>query len=219
MAIDKKIKIGFVFTGILLGLLFVISLLINETQRYTYLRENGIIELSTILAYVLCISFVIYSGGLNYLKQAHGFILLFIFFMLRELDFDKIFTTMSIFKPKLYLSYETHLAEKIIGIMVILILLYVVVWIIYNYARDFLFYPQKNAMVSLGSLLIIILLVVSKSLDGISRKLKILDIEISRQVHDYAWAAEEILELGIPIIALLTFWAYFKKQGANLPYS
>lgn len=213
--IDKQVKLGFVLTGIVLSFLFLLFLLISEEHKHTLLREDGIIELLTVFIYFLCIICIFYTGKLDYLKSGYGFIMLIILFMLRELDFDKTFTTMSILKPKLYFNSEAYLTEKIIGIIIILLLLYIALWIIYNYSREFLFHPSKNAVISLGALLIIIFLVVAKLLDGISRKLKMFGVEINSQIRDYAWAIEEILELGIPIIILLTFWAYFAKQKAS----
>jgi hypothetical protein len=130
--------------------------------------------------------------------------------MLRELDFNERFTTMSIFKSKFFISKDVPLIEKAIGAMVILFLLYVSISILYRHSRDFFIGLKKRSVVSFGTLLTITLLVLSKSIDGLGRKLQGFGFAVSGQMSMHAEALEEILEFGIPIVILLTLHAHFK---------
>ena len=163
------------------------------------------------MGYFLCAAFIIYKGKLAYFKRHYDLFFLIILFMLRELDFDKQFTTMGLFKSKFFISNSVPLVEKTIGAIIILLLLYVVFSIIYRYSKEFWFGLKNHSIISFGALIVVTLLVVSKSLDGIDRKLKGVGVEIGDRASMHASAVEEILELSIPIILLITLSAYFKR--------
>ncbi len=209
---DRQTMIGFMLTGALLLLLFLSSLLLEGNNRDFLLEEGGVIESASVLGYFLCAAIIVYKGKLTYLKQYHYIFLLIIFFMLRELDFDKKFTTMGIFKSRFFISNTVPLAEKIVGAMVLLLLLYVIFMIIHRHSKYFLSGLKNHSIISFGVFITGTLLVASKSLDGIGRKLEGFGVKISNQTSMHATALEEILELGIPIILLLTFSAYFKRN-------
>jgi hypothetical protein len=61
-------------------------------------------------------------------------------------------------------------------------------------------------------LIVLLLLGVSKTLDGISRKLGSFEIEIGSQIAIHLAALEEVLELGIPMFLLLIYYEYFDKH-------
>ena len=155
-----------------------------------------------------------WKGGLDYLKRYHYAVLLVIFFMLRELDFDKKFTTMGVLKSKFYVSPVVPVAEKAIGAMVIALLIYAAVQSIRRHARGLVHGLRRDCVVSLGVFLVGVFLVVSKSLDGIARKLNDIGIGISAQTSDVSAVIEEVLEFGIPLILMLAAAAFF-KNGAR----
>jgi hypothetical protein len=136
-----------------------------------------------------------------------------ILFMLRELDFDKKFTTMGVLKSKFYVSPVVPVAEKAIGAMVIALLIYAAVQCIRRHARNLIRGLGSACAVSIGICLVLVFLAVSKSLDGIGRKLHDLGIEISSRTSDVSAALEEILELGIPVILILAAAAFFKNRA------
>jgi hypothetical protein len=200
--------IGYALGCTLLLFLFLVSIILRGDNREDFwFREGGVIESASVSGYFLCIAFMIYKRNVANLK--HVFLLI-IFFMLRELDFHERFTTMGIFKSKFFMSEDVPLIEKFVGAMIILLLLYVSISLLYRYSKDFLVGLKKRSAVSVGTLLTITLLVVSKSIDGLDGKLKGFGIAISEQMSMHAEALEEILELGIPIIILLTLNAHCK---------
>ncbi len=211
---DRQTMIGFMLTGALLLLLFLYSLLLEGNNR-DFLSEEGVVESASALGYFLCAAIIVYKGKLAYLKKYHYIFLLIIFFMLRELDFDKKFTTMGIFKSRFYISNTVPLVEKLVGAMVVLLFLYVIFMIIRRHLKYFLFCLKNHSIISFGVLIAGALLVVAHTLDGIGKKLADFGVKISNQTAIHAIALEEIVELGIPIILLLTFSAYFKQKKSN----
>lgn len=208
---DRQTLISFMLTGALLILLVFYAFFLDENSRNDFLSEGGGIESVTALGYFLCAIFIAYKGRLAYLKSHHYFILIVLFFMLRELDFDKKFTTMSILKSAFFVSNEVPGIEKLVGAMVILLLLYTVVSIIYRHTNAFLSGLKNRSVISIGALIVLALLVICKSLDGLARRLGRFGVELGNQTSMYATTVEEILELGIPIVIFLTFSAYFKR--------
>jgi len=74
---------------------------------------------------------------------------------------------------------------------------------------------RQKSSVGTGAFLIIVLIAVSKSIDGLGRKLASVGLEASPAVLRNAPVAEEFLELGIPMIMLLLFWNYFQGSTAG----
>ena len=134
-------------------------------------------------------------------------------FALRELDFDKKFTTMGVLKSKFYFSNVVPIGEKIIGMFVIAILLFLAV----NLIRIFVQTVQKNrykitweAVISLSAFG---MLGLAKTLDGLPRKLGDFGIETSVFAAQIFIAAEEVLELGAPLMVLLGLYAYILRRN------
>ena len=100
--------------------------------------------------------------------------------------------------------------------MVILLLLYIIFSIFKNHFKQFLTGLRNYSVISFGALISTALLVISKILDGLARKLKPLGIELTNQLSIHLVALEEILELGIPLFLTLTFYAYFKAEPISL---
>ncbi len=199
-------------TGILLFFLFLFSVSLDDNYRKFFLDEGGLIESATALGYFLCITLIVYQGRIAYIKKYYYIFLLIIFFMLRELDFDTRFTTTGMFKLRFFTSSTVPLLEKIIGVMIIVLLLYIIFIILHRHLKDFLINLRKREIISVGVLITCALLAVSQSFDGFDRKLKGLGIEVSHQLSIHTNALEEIAELGIPIIILITVSAFFRKS-------
>jgi hypothetical protein len=172
-----------------------------------FFKENGVIESASVLGYFICAAFIVCKRKIVHLR--HIFLLI-IFLMLRELDFHKRFTTMGIFKIRFFTSNNVPLMEKMIGILVILLLIYIAGSIFYRHSKNFTAGLKKRSTVSIGVLLAFAFMGLSKALDGLARKLDGVGIEVSKQISMHAGALEEILEFGIPIIILFTLSAYFK---------
>ncbi|MBE0436695.1 MAG: hypothetical protein IBX56_12915 [Methylomicrobium sp.] len=188
--------------------LVLLSLVLKEEGRALLINEGGVIESASALAYFLCAVFIAYKRKVAELKH---FFILIILFMLRELDFHKRFTTMGISKIKFYISEDVPLIEKVVGTLVVLLFFYVCISILYRYSKVFFLGLKNHSGVAFDSLLAIILLVVSKSLDGASRKLEGFGISLSQAMSMHAMAVEEILELGIPIAIFMALTSYCKN--------
>lgn len=210
---DRQTMIGFILTGVFLFLFFLLSFFLEGAGRDLLLKEGGIVESASALGYFLCVVTIIHKGGLSYLKERYYLIIMIVFFMVRELDFDKKLG-FKIFKLRSYTGNTEPFAVKVLGAIFVFFLLYVLYKMIHGHAKDFLRDLRKGTIVSVGVFIAGCLVVVSKSLDGLARKLAGV-VEISRQTDIYASALEEVLELGIPIILLLTISAYFQRNKAG----
>jgi len=210
---DRQTIIGFILTGAFLLLLFLFSFFLEGASKDLLLKEGGLIESASAIGYFLCAATIIYKGGLSYLKERYYLFIIIVFFMLRELDFDKKFG-FKIFKLRSYTGNTEPFAAKVLGAIVVFFLLYLLFKIIHVHAKDFFLDIRKGTTVSVGVFIAGCLIVVSKSLDGLARKLAGV-VEISKQTDIYASALEEVLELGIPIILFLTILAYFQRNKAR----
>lgn len=190
-------------------LIFAVSLTLGAEGRDLLLEEGGILEMLSAVGYGVCALLILLWGKGAYLRRYHYFFMLVVLFGLRELDFDKRFTTMGMFKSKFYLSDEVSGVEKIIGLMVIGLLLYIVFSIIRHHAKDLLSKVKAASPVHVGAFAVLVLLVLSKTLDGFARKMSSLNVMISEQASMHTSAMEEILECAIPVILIFTFYAYF----------
>lgn len=203
---------GFIITGLMLLLLFLISFFLKGAEKDFFLKENGFVELATAFCYFVCAAMIVYKGGISYLKKYYYVFIVILSLMLRELDFHKKFTTMSLFKSRFYISDTVPLAEKIVGVIVVFLLLYLVVKMIHRHTAELLYGLKNNSIISFGIFVAGILLLSAFTLDGIARRLKLVGIEISSQASLHAGVLEEVLELGIPMILIVTFSLYFKRN-------
>lgn len=180
-----------------------------------WIKEGGVIETLSALGYFLCALLMIVRGKWSYIKKYHYFFILVILFGFRELDFDKRFTTMGILKSKFYVSSSVPLSEKLIGLFVIAVLLYIIFSIVKNHYKDFFLNLKKLSPVHIGSLVTFLVLFVSKTLDGLSRKLGDFGFVMDEQLVIYFEAIEEILELGIPLLMISTLLIYFSSESSS----
>jgi hypothetical protein len=209
---NRQTLIAYALTCGLLLFFFLLCAAQPKAIGDSFLKEGGVIESASVLIYFLSIAYIVCKRRVLQLKH---FFILIIFFMLRELDFHKRFTTMGIFKIKFFISAEVPLVEKYIGIMVILLLLYTAVSMVLRYKNDFYAGIRKRSAVSFGIVLVSAFMVLAKSIDGLGRKLKVFGIVPSEQTFAFAKAFEEIAELGIPIVIFLMTYAYFQNMRAS----
>jgi hypothetical protein len=202
----------------LLALLFIVSAL-HEDLIESLIDENGIIESASAFGYVACIAALLLRGGWRtaVLRAPYlSFILLFL--ALRELDFDKRFTTMGIFKSQFYLSASVPWAEKILAVVFLALLIWSLLELADRHWRQFL--PRLLSLhpVAVAVFLAASLAVMAKSLDGLARKLDGFGLAVSEHAYLIAEGAEEVLELGIPLLLILAVFAHFgtmKEAGAG----
>lgn len=175
------------------------------------LKEGGIIETLSALGYFVCILYVIFKGRLSFLKEHYYFVVLLLSLGARELDFHNRFTTMSVTKIRFFTSPDVPLTEKLICTLIIFFLAFMVYRIISSHYKTFIDGVKKREVVSIGVLLVFACMVLSKSLDGATRKFKSIGIDISDWSGFAFSAGEEVLELGIPILIFISFYNFFNK--------
>jgi hypothetical protein len=152
------------------------------------------------------------AGQWSYIKRYHYFLILIILFGLRELDFHKRFTTMGMFKLQFYLSNSVPVIEKLAGLLVIAVLLYIAISIIRHHSHSFFRNIRHKSLVHIGGLLTFLVLVVTNTLDGIGRTLGDLNVVIDTHTSIILEVVEEVLELGIPLLIIATLTIYFSAE-------
>lgn len=189
---------------------FVGTELLEESTRTFLVSENGPIETASAIGYFAVLLIMLVQGGWGYLKS-HAYIFTLVAALgLRELDFDKRFTKMGILKSKFYVSPEVPSTEKIIGFLVIIILLYCIILLLRRHLRSFLAGCLKE-VVPMSAGIALLFIILSKSIDGLSRKLGSLGINISHRISASSESIEEIVELGIPLMLLVSAIAFFNS--------
>lgn len=208
---DKKYFSVFTLCGVGLMLLFILILVLGEANAAFLKNEGGIVETASALGYFVSAAYIVYRGGWSFLSKWPYFPLLIILFGFRELDFDKAFTTMGIFKSRFYLSPEVPFFEKCLGGFFILLLLWILWSLIRNHLAGLIAGLKRFSVESVGAALAIGLIVVAKSIDGLPRKLESIGIAGGEAMAYHFGVLEEVMELGIPIAIFLSFHAWFNK--------
>lgn len=209
---EKRLMMSYYATMALLLLFFAFCTTLDETTRKLLLKEGGPVEVPSAILHFVCFALVAVRGGTSFFRRYPYFTLMPLIFGMRELDFDKRFTTTGIFKSRFYLRPDVPLHEKIIGALVILAISTLVLMMLRDHARDFFTALKNRSVIAVGAALTIFLAVGSKSLDGLERKCRGLGFQLNQVVATYSSPLEEILELGIPIIMILTFSYDFRQQ-------
>lgn len=199
----------------LLGLLFACCTILDYATMKEFLAEGGPIELASAILHLVCFALVVLRGGASFVKRYPYFAVMPLVFAMRELDFDKRFTTTGIFKSRFYLRPDVPLHEKLIGALVILTLAVLVIMMARRHTRDFIAALRQRSALAVGAALTIALCVSSKFLDGLERKCRDLGFQLNELIARYSSPLEEILELGIPIIMILAFSHYFSRQSRS----
>jgi hypothetical protein len=192
----------------------VAALVLNLHQYPIWIKEGGIVESLSALGYFVCVAVMLLRGGPAFAKKYHYLLILITLFAFRELDFDKRFTTLGVLKSRFYTSDMVPAGEKIIGVLVILLLLYVVYRIVKGHLASFIQGLKNRDLVDFGNLSVLAVLVFSKSIDGLDRKLADFGVVLDPMIGVYAGVIEEVLELGIPVLIFATFAVYL-SQGRS----
>jgi hypothetical protein len=207
-----------VFTMIAaLGIIFGLSIFLSGHERDLLIEEGGIVESMTVILYSLCAVQILYFGGYSFQRKYYYFVTIVVLMGLRELDFHSRFTSMGIFKARFYTTASISPVEKLIGFSVIAYLIWIAVALFRYHRRDFILEFKDRSLLSFCILGAACLVAVSKTLDGLSRKLKSIGVSLKDQDSMHFTALEEVMELGIPIALILSFHIYFqRKQAAAL---
>lgn len=162
-------------------------------------REGGALELASAGFYFVAIATLVVRSGRPGLWQSA---VILAAMGLRELDADKRFTSEGILSTKIFV-YDTPLWEKIVAAAVLGLLIFAIVTLLaksWTALRAGLRSGERWTLYLAGAA---VLTVVSKSIDGLARKLAPYDISISEGTSATTGRIEEVLELGIPILLIM----------------
>ena len=195
-----------------LVLLFLFTTTIDDASRHAFLGEDGPVEIASAVLYFVCCAYALIRGGNAFLKKYPYFVVIPLLFGMRELDFDKRFTTIGVLKSKFYVSPLEPWHTKLIVILLGLAVIVLIVMMIKKHLKALWESVRSGGDMGLGVVLVLVMLVVSKSLYGLERKCIAIGLSVPPLLAKYSSVAEEIIELGIPVIMLVLFSHYFSQQ-------
>lgn len=179
----------------------------KETGNLIF-NENGVIESVTVLFYALCLIMMARWYGVESLFNKWYIYILLLALPLRELDFDKKFTTLGILKSKFFFSDLTTMTEKIIAGFVLLTILAAVLFVIKNHTKSFFINVLKLKPAEWAMGFGFGMMIISKTIDGVERKLASFNISISEDSNILVNRCEEIYEIAIPLAFLYAIYLY-----------
>jgi len=192
-------------------MLFLIVLVLPKSLQDLFLVENGIVESLTFVSYLICLALIIKLGSLEWIKSRWHLLAIILLLALREADFHVLFTGQSIFRTRLYLDPETPFLVAASGMAVILVILWLFIHVLRKYGVGLVRDVTNRVASALFVFVAILFVVFSKSIDGITRKLDVLNIEISKSSEYLIMQLEEISELGIPLSLCIAVLLYFPQ--------
>lgn len=211
---EKSTKRGYAVSALMLLVLFVISVPLDESARALYLKEGGLIETVSAASYLVCAAYMLTWPGR---ARAWPYIALMVLFAMRESDFDKRFTEVGVLKSKFFFTPLVPMHQKLVGAVVLAFALFVLYTIVRRDGLAFVRSLQARSVEAWGWAIAMGLIVVSKGLDGLDRKLAGFGIQIDPLLDVHTGAAEEILELGIGLYIFLACRLFFARSrlGSN----
>ena len=209
---EKNILYCFLVVLISLLLLFVFSTTLDDATRKALLSEDGPVEIASAVLYFVCCAYVLLKGGFAFFQRFPYLVVIPMLFGMRELDFDKRFTAIGVLKSKFYVSPLVPLHTKLLVIALGLVVIAMILLMLKRHFAVFWDGVRNRTAFGWGMLLVLVMLVVSKSLDGLERKCTSLGVAVSPLIAKYSSVAEEIIELGIPVMMLLLFSHYFSQS-------
>lgn len=210
MTVRSELRAYFYCLAVMIPV-FLPTFFLEGQPRIYYWNEDGIVEGSTVLLHFLCASFIVIKGGWAYVRQYPYFLLVMLLMGLRELDFDKRFTLYGIFKLRFWTTYEVPMGERLFGVAVILVLVYTLASLVRNHGREYWEDLKQGQSRALAIALVIGTVILSKSLDGIARKLLVFGVHLQTILVKHLAALEETLEWGTPLLLLVVFSRHIQE--------
>jgi len=195
-----------------LGLIFlIISFLpfLDTEQQKNLLAEGGLFESLTVYLYIFCLILIYVSWPLRKILSKWYFSALILLFALRELDYDKAYFTHGVLKSRQYFSDLVGLPELLISIGVLIFILAVLALIVLRERNNFIKGVIDFRQSQLAVLTSIILVIVTKTIDGMERKF---GIDLSLPGERFALIVEEVGEMGIPIMFAIAILSWRNKN-------
>lgn len=188
---------------------------LSQEMRHALAGEGGLVEVLSAYGHLFNAALMGILGGKVFLQHKHYFITICLFFAARELDWDKTLFTVGLLKGDFLFSPEVPIAERLLGGIILFVILQALYLLVRRHWRQFLtgLLHLQPVQVFIGAAMALI--VFSKAIDGIGRKLAAFDIRIGVALERNSQLLEEVLELGIPLFLLLAIVVYFRKQASR----
>lgn len=198
---------------VLLILITIVAIIfLPEKLAYFIVKESGPIENAQVIFYVAgaLVSWLyarrkIWDGGYQ------GSLILLIFAM-RELDFQKRFTGISITRTKYYFNYDAAFCAKLLAALIVISIIVLFILFIRKNIKAFFQNARAHKKWSLSVLAGLLTLFFAIFVDSSLRVLELLGIESSNQVKLLKTALEELLELAIPFFFLNALLVYGSQR-------
>ena len=200
--------------GLYLGLGLIFSIIgflpfLDVEQQKKLLAEGGLFESLTVYLYIFCLILICVRWPLQKVLSNWYLSALIILFALRELDYDKAHFTHGVLKSRQYFSDLVGLPELLVSIVVLIFIFSVLLFIVLkernNFIKGVINFEQSQLAVLTG----IILIVVTKTIDGAERKF---GIDLSPAGERFALIVEEVGEMGIPIMFAIAILSWRNKS-------
>ena len=178
-----------------------------ETAQALTTEGSGFVEYGAVIGYLICAALVaVLSRAKGFFKLA--LIVVPIALALREMDMDKRYFTEGLFKSSQYFKGIVSWPEVALSAAIVLFLAACGLMILRSGGASFFAGLRRGEAWVLAICAAIGVAVIAKSLDGLSRKLAPLGIEVSQTLSDQTTLIEEGLELAIPVFLILAILAY-----------
>ena len=195
-----------------LGLLFlIIGFLpfLDVEQQKNLLTEGGLFESLTVYLYIFCLILICLRWPWQKILSSWYLSALIILFALRELDYDKAHFTHGVLKSRQYFSDLVGLPEFLISLAVLIFIFTVLLFIVLRERNNFIKGVINLRQSQLAVLASIILVIVTKTIDGMERKF---GIDLSPLGERFALIVEEVGEMGIPIMFVIAILSWRNKN-------
>ena len=202
------------YLGLYVGLGLIFSIIgflpfLDVEQQKNLLTEGGLFESLTVYLYIFCLILICISWPLQKIRSKWYLSALIILFALRELDYDKAHFTHGVLKSRQYFSDLVGLPEFLISLAVLIFILTVLLFIVFKERNNFIKGVINFRQSQLAVLASIILVIVTKTIDGMERKF---GIDLSPAGERFALIVEEVGEMGIPIMFAIAILSWRNKN-------
>ena len=195
-----------------LGLIFlIIGFLpfLDIEQQKNLLTEGGLFESLTVYLYIFCLILIGVRWPWQKILSSWYLSALIILFALRELDYDKAHFTHGVLKSRQYFSDLVGLSEFLISLAVLIFIFTVLLFIVLREKNNFINGVINFRQSQLAVLASIILVIVTKTIDGMERKF---GIDLSPSGERFVLVVEEVGEMGIPIMFAIAILSWRNKS-------
>ncbi|CAD7043825.1 hypothetical protein REJC140_03742 [Pseudorhizobium endolithicum] len=166
-------------------------------------RETGGIEMASALLYAYAAITWLWTRPGDSWKTSWELPAIMFLMMGRELDLDKKLTSIGVLRSDLYLTDMAPIMERIFGVIALVFVAIVAFRVIASNGRAFIDGLQRWKAWAWALVVGIGFAVLSKSVDGIGRKLAPFGITLEQHTSLLMVILEELLELGVPVMFIV----------------